>query len=82
VISSSDSPESVLKVLRGERVGTRFHPADQVLRGRKRWILSVSWSYMSVYSRTFAWRVADDSVCMLPCDVEWHILALRVMHVL
>jgi glutamate 5-kinase len=41
VICSSSDPESLVKVLNGERVGTRFHPRPHALRGRKRWILSV-----------------------------------------
>jgi glutamate 5-kinase len=42
VISNSTQPEAILRVMKGERVGTKFHPSEHALRGRKRWILSVS----------------------------------------
>jgi glutamate 5-kinase len=42
VISNSTNPEAIVKVLAGERVGTKFYPRQRALRGRKRWILAVS----------------------------------------
>eukprot|EP00877_Chromochloris_zofingiensis_P014323 jgi/Chrzof1/9144/Cz03g37160.t1 len=41
VICSSDHPESILAILAGEKIGTKFHPLQKALKGRKRWILSV-----------------------------------------
>lgn len=40
VICSSDHPESILAILAGEKIGTKFHPLQKALKGRKRWILS------------------------------------------
>jgi glutamate 5-kinase len=40
VIASSEEDNVLLKVLDGEQVGTLFWPADQPLRGRKRWLAS------------------------------------------
>ena len=40
VIASSEENDILLKVLDGRQVGTLFWPADQPLRGRKRWLAS------------------------------------------
>lgn len=40
VIASSEEDNVLLKVLSGEQVGTLFWPADQPLRGRRRWLAS------------------------------------------
>lgn len=41
VICNSNQPEAMARVLLGEPHGTLFHPVEQELKGRKRWILSV-----------------------------------------
>ena len=41
VICHYGDPGNVLRVLRGERVGTVFQPASTPVRGRKRWVLGV-----------------------------------------
>ena len=40
VIASSEEENVLLKILSGEQVGTLFWPANQPLRGRKRWLAS------------------------------------------
>lgn len=40
VIASSEEDNVLLKILAGQQVGTLFWPADQPLRGRKRWLAS------------------------------------------
>jgi hypothetical protein len=41
VICSSADPENIIDIMDGEVIGTKFHPLQHVLKGRKRWILSV-----------------------------------------
>jgi len=42
VICNSNCPENIPRIMQGEqRVGTRFYPVKNALRGRKRWIISV-----------------------------------------
>ena len=41
VICNSNNPEAIPLVLQGEKLGTRFHPLPNALRGRKRWLLMV-----------------------------------------
>jgi glutamate 5-kinase len=33
--------ERIFKIVKGEKLGTVFHPVQNALRGRRRWILSV-----------------------------------------
>ena len=41
VICHYSEPKNVMKILNGEQIGTIFHPLEQPLKGRKRWILAV-----------------------------------------
>ncbi|MBN1934083.1 MAG: glutamate 5-kinase [Anaerolineae bacterium] len=49
VIASGDDPGALGRVVRGERVGTRFGPLDSSLAGRQRWILAGSRALGRVY---------------------------------
>jgi glutamate 5-kinase len=41
VISNAGKVEQIPRILRGEKLGTVFHPVPNALKGRRRWILSV-----------------------------------------
>ena len=50
VICSSSDPEAIERILAGEQVGTKFHPLEHSLRGRKRWLLSGAGGDKDLYS--------------------------------
>jgi len=38
VITRADAPENILRILKGERIGTMFEPLKDPIKGKKKWI--------------------------------------------